>query len=106
MMRKSDSIPEKDVIIEDKALEPYLIVKSQTGGYAVYEKTFTEKAGKKNSYLRVVGYPSTFEYSLKVVADELVHSHSGKKKYSSIQDYLTEWKAVNNRLASALSLKI
>ena len=106
MMRKSDSIPDKDVVIEDPSLEPYIVVKSQTGGYAVYERVVSEKVGKKNSYLKTVCYPSTFEYALKTVADEQVHSHTGTKKYDSIKDYLKQWDLINNKISVAMGTRI
>ena len=37
MLRKPNSIPKGDTIIEDKAIEPYFLVKSQTGGYVIYK---------------------------------------------------------------------
>ena len=36
MLRKPNSIPKGDTIIEDKAIEPYFLVKSQVGGYVTW----------------------------------------------------------------------
>ena len=38
MLRKPDSIPSNDTIIEDPALEPFFVSRSQTGGYTLYER--------------------------------------------------------------------
>ena len=37
MLRKPDSIPAGDTVIQDPAIEPFFITKSQTGGFTVYE---------------------------------------------------------------------
>ena len=38
MLRKPNSIPKGDTLIEDKAIEPYFLVKSQVGGYVIYKR--------------------------------------------------------------------
>ena len=36
MLRKPDSIPSNETIIEDPVMDPFFITRSQTGGYTVY----------------------------------------------------------------------
>ena len=38
MLRRPDSIPDGDTIIEDPVMEPFFIAKSSSGGYTVYER--------------------------------------------------------------------
>jgi hypothetical protein len=87
MLRRPDSIPVGDTIIEDPLMEPFFIAKSQSGGYTVYERVV--KGEKNTEYIKTICYPATFTYALKVVSRELVHSK--KIHYSSIKEYITEW---------------
>ena len=38
MLRRPDSIPATDTVIEDPAMEPFFITNSASGGYTVYER--------------------------------------------------------------------
>ena len=38
MLRKPDSIPAGDTLIEDPVMEPFFISKSSSGGYTLYER--------------------------------------------------------------------
>lgn len=111
MIRKSDSIPDKDVIIEDPILEPYFIVKSQTGGYAIYERvtTVSKKGANKGApseYLRNICYPSTFKSALETVVKEQVHNQSGKTKFNSIKEYLEEFDRIATKVSAAMKYNI
>lgn len=100
MLRKPDSIPTGDTIIEDPAMEPFFITKSTSGGYTVYERVI--KGEKNTNYIKTICYPSTFNYALKAVCKELLHSN--KTHYSSIQDYITEWKDIQVKMETLTSI--
>ena len=103
MLRNPDSIPAGDTIIEDPALEPFFISRSQVGGYVVYERVI--KGENKNDYLKTVGYPSTFNHALKIISRELVNAGS-ERHYTSIQDYIKEWEKIQNKLGNLTSIDI
>lgn len=103
MLRNPDSIPTGDTIIEDPALEPFFISRSQVGGYVVYERVI--KGENKNDYLKTVGYPSTFNHALKIISRELVNAGS-ERHYTSIQDYIKEWEKIQNKLGNLTSIDI
>lgn len=63
MLRKPDSIPATDTIIEDKAMEPFFITKSSSGGYTVYERVI--KGDNDTPYIKTICYPGNFSYALK-----------------------------------------
>lgn len=100
MLRKPDSIPAGDTIIEDPVMEPYFITKSKSGGYTVYERV--TKEGNKNEYIRTICYPSTFNHALKSVSAEILHSN--KTNYNSIKDYITEWKGIQDRMTNLIQI--
>ena len=43
MLRNPNSIPKGDTLIEDPAIEPYFMVKSQVGGYVIYKRVIKGK---------------------------------------------------------------
>ena len=81
MLRNPDSIPAGDTIIEDPALEPFFITHSQVGGYVVYERVV--KGENKNNYLKTIGYPSNFNYALKMVS-RLIEKKGGNPELVNI----------------------
>lgn len=85
MLRKPDSIPATDTIIQDPLMEPFFIVKSSSGGYAVYERVV--KGEKNTEYIDTKGYPSTFNSALKMVSRYLLNSPK-KSQYNSIKEYI------------------
>ena len=87
MLRKPDSIPAGDTVIQDPVMEPFFIAKSQSGGYTVYE--------------RVIKGDNNFGGALKTVAKELLNGDPTKKVYS-LKEYADKWKAVSNSLTSIL----
>lgn len=102
MLRKPDSIPAGDTIIQDPVMEPFFIAKSQSGGYTVYERVVK---GKDNEYIKTICYPATFNHSLKRVASELLNS-SETKKYDSIREYVNRWEEINNSMKSLTSIEL
>ncbi len=103
MLRNPDSIPAGDTIIEDPALEPFFITHSQVGGYVVYERVV--KGENKNNYLKTIGYPSNFNYALKMVSKEMVNA-GRDKHYNSIKEYISEWKVIETKLSNLTSIDV
>lgn len=101
MLRKPDSIPAGDTLIEDPVMEPFFISKSSSGGYTVYERVI--KGENDTAYIKTVCYPATFNHSLKTVARELVNSK--KVHYSSIKSYIKEWKDIQEKLSNLTNLE-
>lgn len=100
MLRKPDSIPAGDTVIEDPIMEPFFITKSKSGGYTVYERV--TKAGNKNEYIRTICYPATFNYALKAVGKEMLHTKN--KHFVTIKAYIKEWSAIEHKIASVTSI--
>ena len=80
MLRRPDSIPASDTVIEDSAMEPFFITNSSTGGYTVYERVI--KGENNTPYIKTVCYPGNFTFALKRVAEE---AYVGKTLGKSIQ---------------------
>ena len=95
MLRRPDSIPASDTIIEDPAIEPFFITVPQAGGYVVYERV--TKGENKNEYLKTIGYPSNFNYALKMISRELVNAENGKH-YTSLLSYIDKWEKIQEKL--------
>lgn len=100
MLRKPDSIPAGDVIIEDPVMEPYFITKSLTGGYTIYRKV--NKGENNTPYLDTICYPSTFNYALKVVARELLNT--GKTHYTTVKEYLNQWDTIQKKMETLTNI--
>jgi hypothetical protein len=96
MLRRPDSIPAGDTIIEDPVMEPFFIAKSQSGGYTVYERVI--KGEKSTEYIKTICYPATFTHALKVVSRELVHTK--KTHYTSVKEYITEWDNIQVKMTN------
>lgn len=97
MLRKPDSIPSSDTIIEDSAMEPFFITRSQTGGYTVFERVI--KGDNNTEYIKTLGYPSRFGNALQMVAREKLNE--GGKTYD-LKSYVERWENVKNTLTSIL----
>lgn len=95
MLRKPDSIPASDTIIQDPAMEPFFITKASVGGYVVYERVTRGENSKE--YIRTVCYPSNFNNALKAVGRELLN-HCDKKQYDTVKDYIQSWNEIEQRL--------
>ena len=96
MLRRPDSIPATDTVIEDPAMEPFFITNSNSGGYTVYERVI--KGENNTPYIKTVCYPGNFSYALKRVAEELLNSN---KEYKSIKDYVTTYKNISEKITSS-----
>jgi len=96
MLRRPDSIPATDTVIEDPAMEPFFITNSSSGGYTVYERVI--KGENNTPYIKTVCYPGNFSYALKRVAEELLNSN---KEYKTIKDYVTTYKNISEKITSS-----
>ena len=97
MLRKPNSIPAGDTLVQDPVMEPFFISKSQSGGYTVYERVV--KGENNTEYIKTVSYPASFGGALKTVAKEILNE--GGKTYS-LKEYVERWEAVKNSLTSIL----
>ena len=95
MLRNPDSLPSGDTIIEDPAMEPYFITRSQNHEYTVFERVV--KGENNTPYLRTLGYPSNFRRALKIVMKELL-DFKGKTKFDTLEDYFNKWEKINKNL--------
>ena len=100
MLRRPDSIPAGDTVIEDPVMEPFFIAKSSSGGYTVYERVV--KGDNKTPYIKTICYPGTFNHALKSVSRELLNTKSNH--YTSVKDYMTEWKDIQEKMSSLTSI--
>jgi len=101
MLRKPESIPAGDTIIEDPAMEPFFITKSQSAGYTVYKRV--NRGDNNTPYLDTICYPSTFNYALKVVARELLHT--GKTHYSTVKEYVNQWEEIQKKMVTLTDIE-
>ena len=101
MLRKPDSIPAGDTVIQDPAIEPFFITKSQTGGFTVYERVI--KGENKTPYIKTICYPATFTYALKTVAEQLLN-HGEKTNYSSIGNYVDSYKEIQEKILNTVNV--
>lgn len=83
-------------IITDPVLEPFIIVRYEDGGFAVF------KVRGEGSDLRLTTlcYPSNFGSCLDRIAKEIHHSDG--KTYDSLKEYIDDWKQVSERVRTAL----
>lgn len=93
MLRKPDSIPANDTIVQDPSMEPFFISKSSTGGYTVYERVI--KGENNTHYIKTVSYPSTFNGALKTIGREILNQ--GGKKYT-LKEYLDRWESIESKI--------
>lgn len=99
MLRKPDSIPANDTIIEDPSMEPFFISKSSTGGFTVYERVI--KGDNNTPYIKTICYPANFAYALKTVAEEKLNT---RKSYDTIKDYVDTYKSISDKMTNLVSL--
>lgn len=93
MLRKPDSIPAGDTLIEDPVMEPFFISKSSSGGYTLYERVV--KGENNTHYIKSICYPSTFNSALKATARELLNSRS--VHYKTIKSYIKDWREIQEK---------
>ena len=80
MLRKPDSIPAGDTLIEDPVMEPFFI-----------------KGENQTPYIKTICYPSTFNSALKATARELLNSKN--VHYKTITSYIKEWRDIQEKLS-------
>lgn len=97
MLRKPDSIPASDVLIEDALIEPYFITKSPATGYTVYERIETGK--DKKQYIKTIGYFTNFAGCLRVIAKELIN-HKDKNHYTTIKEYIQAYNDIEAKITT------
>ena len=97
MLRRPDSIPASDTVIEDSAMEPFFITNSSTGGYTVYERVI--KGENNTPYIKTVCYPGNFTFALKRVAEELLNSN---REYKSVKKYVDTYKNITEKITSMM----
>lgn len=100
MLRRPDSIPSGDTIIQDPVMEPFFIAKSQSGGYTVYERVV--KGDNNTEYIKTICYPGSFNHALKSVAREKLNS--GDKTIYSLKEYVTRWESIQKEISSMTTI--
>lgn len=100
MLRKPDSIPAGDTLIEDPVMEPFFICKSSSGGYTLYERVV--KGEKNTEYIKTICYPSTFNSALKATARELLNNKM--VHYKTIKSYIKEWRDIQEKLSTLTAI--
>ena len=100
MLRRPDSIPAGDTVIEDTVMEPFFIAKSSSGGYTVYERVI--KGDNNTPYIKTICYPATFNHALVAVSRELLNGKSNH--YQSIKSYMSEWKEIQEKMSSLTNI--
>ena len=100
MLRRPDSIPSGDTIIQDPVMEPFFIAKSQSGGYTVYERVV--KGDNNTEYIKTIWYPGSFNHALKSVAREKLNS--GDKTIYSLKEYVTRWESIQKEISSMTTI--
>ena len=103
MLRRPDSIPAGDTVVQDPVMEPFFIAKSQSGGYTVYERVI--KGEKNTEYIKTICYPSNFNGALKVVAREKLNSGT-QKVYNSLQEYIAKWKDIEKAMETMTTIDL
>jgi hypothetical protein len=100
MLRRPDSIPSGDTIIQDPVMEPFFIAKSQSGGYTVYERVV--KGDNNTEYIKTICYPGSFNHALKSVAREKLNS--GEQNIYSLKEYVTRWESIQKEISSMTTI--
>ena len=100
MLRRPDSIPTGDTVIEDPIMEPFFIAKSSSGGYTVYERVI--KGDNNTHYIKTICYPANFNFALKAVSREMLNSKSNH--YTSIKSYVKEWKSIEDKMSNLTTM--
>ena len=95
MLRNPNSVPESDTVIQDPAMEPFFITRSQNNGYTVFERVV--KGENNTEYIKTVSYPSNFSSALKTVAREILNE--GGKTYD-LKTYVNRFDDIKKSLTS------
>lgn len=102
MLRRPDSIPAGDTVVQDPVMEPFFISKSQSGGYTVYERVV--KGEKNTEYIKTISYPATFNAALKRVANEKLNN--GESNIYNLKEYLTRWENIQKEMSMLTSIEL
>lgn len=102
MLRKPNSIPSSDILIEDPVMEPFFISINSTGGYTVYERV--TKGENNTEYIKTICYPGTFNHALKVVAREKLNS--GDQKSYGLSEYVDRWEGIQKELSKVTTIDV
>lgn len=86
----------KDIVIEDPILEPYYVVNYAEGGWGVCMKRLS---GKGELKYKELCFPTKFVSCLDTIAKAKMRDN--RKAYSSIQEYIEEWKQISNLILDA-----
>tara|TARA_Y100001972_G_scaffold39740_1_gene49168 strand:- start:385 stop:681 length:297 start_codon:yes stop_codon:yes gene_type:complete len=97
MLRKPDSIPSSDTVIEDPVLEPFFITRSPSGGFTLYERVI--KGENNTEYIKTVCYPSNFNYALKKASEELLNT---SKRFTSLKEYIDEYRVIQEKISNVI----
>jgi len=97
MLRKPNSIPKGDTIIEDPAIEPYFLVKSRVGGYVLYKRV--TRGANNTEYIQTICYPGNFQHALRLLGEEMLNNGE-KVVYSSLKNYIKEYNKIEERITS------
>lgn len=95
MLRNPNSVPESDTVIQDPAMEPFFITRSQNNGYTVFERVI--KGENNTEYIKTVSYPSNFSSALRTVAREILNE--GGKTYD-LKTYVNRFDDIKKSLTS------
>lgn len=100
MLRNPDSLPSGDTLIQDPAMEPYFITRSQNHEYTVFERVV--KGENNTNYIKTICYPANFNYALKTISREMLNSKSNH--YTSIKSYIKEWKDIEVKMSNLTNI--
>jgi len=95
MLRNPNSVPKSDTVIQDPAMEPFFITRSQNNGYTVFERVV--KGENNTEYIKTVSYPSNFSSALRTVAREILNE--GGKTYD-LKTYVNRFDDIKKSLTS------
>ena len=95
MLRNPNSVPDTDTVIQDPAMEPFFITRSQNNGYTVFERVV--KGENNTEYIKTVSYPSNFSSALRTVAREILNE--GGKTYD-LKTYVNRFDDIKKSLTS------
>jgi hypothetical protein len=97
MLRKPDSIPSTDTVIEDPVLEPFFITRSPSGGFTLYERVI--KGENNTEYIKTICYPSNFNFALKKASEELLNTSGASY---NLKEYIDEYRLIQERITNVI----
>ena len=97
MLRKPDSIPSTDTVIEDPVLEPFFITRSPSGGFTLYERVI--KGENNTEYIKTICYPSNFNFALKKASEELLNTSGASY---NLKEYIDEYRVIQERITNVI----